>query len=161
MAHFLFGVYMARANARLEQMIRPAIEALGFELVGIEQVSQGRHSLLRIYIDHEDGIIVDQCADVSRQVSAVLDVEDPIHGEYTLEVSSPGIERPLFTLAQFAKFIGQRVDLRLHLPVEGRRHFKGELLAVEGDEISIELAEDESLTCTMDDIDKAKLIPKF
>jgi ribosome maturation factor RimP len=152
---------MARANARLEQMIRPAIEALGFELVGIEQVSQGRHSLLRIYIDHEDGIIVDQCADVSRQVSAVLDVEDPIHGEYTLEVSSPGIERPLFTLAQFAKFIGQRVDLRLHLPVEGRRHFKGELLAVEGDEISIELAEDESLTCTMDDIDKAKLIPKF
>lgn len=85
---------MARANARLEQMIRPAVDALGFELVGIEQLSQGRHSMLRIYIDHADGITVDHCAEVSRQVSAVLDVEDPIHGEYTLEVSSPGLERP-------------------------------------------------------------------
>ena len=161
MAHFLFGVDMARANARLEQMIRPAVEALGFELVGIEQVSQGRHSMLRIYIDHEDGIIVDQCAEVSRQVSAVLDVEDPIHGEYTLEVSSPGVERPLFTLEQFANFIGQRVDVRLHMPVEGRRHFKGELLSVEGDDITLELGDDESLTCSMDDIDKAKLIPNW
>lgn len=152
---------MARANARLEQMIRPAVDALGFELVGIEQLSQGRHSMLRIYIDHADGITVDHCAEVSRQVSAVLDVEDPIHGEYTLEVSSPGLERPIFTLAQFAQFIGQRVDVRLHMPVDGRRHFKGELTAVEDDEITLELSEDESLTCTMDDIDKAKLIPKL
>ncbi|MCW8826323.1 MAG: ribosome maturation factor RimP [Gammaproteobacteria bacterium] len=152
---------MARANARLEQMIKPAIDALGFELVGVEQLSQGRHSMLRIYIDHEDGITVDNCANVSRQVSAVLDVEDPIHGEYTLEVSSPGVERPLFTLEQFAKFIGQQVDVRLHMPVEGRRHFKGELLSVENDELTIELGEDESLTCSMDDIDRAKLIPKW
>lgn len=152
---------MARANARLEQMIKPAVDALGFELVGIEQLSQGRHSMLRIYIDHADGITVDNCAEVSRQVSAVLDVEDPIHGEYTLEVSSPGLERPIFTLAQFAQFIGQRVDVRLHMPVDGRRHFKGELTAVEDDEITLELSEDESLTCTMDDIDKAKLIPKL
>ncbi|MCW8888396.1 MAG: ribosome maturation factor RimP, partial [Gammaproteobacteria bacterium] len=107
------------------------------------------------------GITVDNCANVSRQVSAVLDVEDPIHGEYTLEVSSPGVERPLFTLEQFAKFIGQQVDVRLHMPVEGRRHFKGELLSVENDELTIELGEDESLTCSMDDIDRAKLIPKW
>ena len=152
---------MARANARIEQMIKPAIGALGFELVGVEHVPQGRHSMLRIYIDHQDGITPDNCAEVSRQVSAVLDVEDPIHGEYTLEVSSPGIERPLFTLEQCAKFIGQRVDVRLHLPVDGRRHFKGELITVEDDELTIELNDDESLTCTMDDIDKAKLIPKW
>jgi len=157
----LFEVAMARANARLEQMIRPAIEALGFELVGVEQVSQGRHSMLRIYIDHDEGITVDHCAEVSRQVGAIFDVEDPIHGEYTLEVSSPGVDRPLFTLEQFAKFIGQRVDVKLHLPIEGRRHFKGELLSVEGDELTIELGDEESLTCTMDDIDKAKLIPKW
>ncbi|MDH3353788.1 MAG: ribosome maturation factor RimP [Chromatiales bacterium] len=152
---------MARANARIEQMIKPAVEALGFELVGVEQLSQGRHSMLRIYIDHEDGITVEHCANVSRQVGAVFDVEDPIHGEYTLEVSSPGVERPLFTLEQVAKFIGQQVDIKLHTPVEGRRHFKGELVSVEGDEFTIELGDDESLTCTMDDIDKAKLIPKL
>ncbi len=152
---------MARANARIEEMVKPAVDALGFELVGVEHVPQGRHSMLRIYIDHEDGITADNCAEVSRQVSAVLDVEDPIHGAYTLEVSSPGVERPLFTLEQCAKFIGQRVDVRLHMPVDGRRHFKGELVAVEGDEITLELSDDESLTCTMDDIDKAKLIPKW
>ena len=152
---------MARANVRLEEMIKPAVDALGFEFVGIEHISQGRHSMLRIYIDHKDGITVDNCAEVSRQVSAVLDVEDPIHGEFTLEVSSPGIERPLFTLEQCSQFIGQQVDVKLHMPIEGRRHFKGELTAVEGDELTIELGDDESLTCTMDDINKAKLIPKW
>ncbi len=150
----------ASANRGLEQMIKPAIDALGFELVGIDQRSQGRHSMLRVYIDHADGITVDNCAEVSRQVSAVLDVEDPIHGEYTLEVSSPGIERPLFTLAQFAQFMGQRVDVRLHMPVGGRRHFKGDLIALEDDALTLELGEDEMLTCTMDEIDRAKLIPK-
>lgn len=152
---------MARANARLEEMIKPAVDALGFELVGIEHIAQGRHSMLRIYIDHEDGITPDNCAEVSRQVSAVLDVEDPIHGAFTLEVSSPGAERPLFTLEQCAKFIGQQVDVKLHMPVDGRRHFKGALVAVEGDELTIELSEDESLTCTMDDINKATLIPEW
>ncbi|NOR51170.1 MAG: ribosome maturation factor RimP [Gammaproteobacteria bacterium] len=152
---------MARANARIEEMIKPAVDALGFELIGIELIAQGRHSMLRIYIDHEDGITPDNCAEVSRQVSAVLDVEDPIHGAFTLEVSSPGVERPLFTLEQCAKYIGQQVDVKLHLPVDGRRHFKGVLIAVEGDELTVELSDDESLTCTMDDINKAKLIPEW
>ncbi len=152
---------MARANARIEEMIKPAVAALGFELVGIELIAQGRHSVVRIDIDHENGITADHCAEVSRQVSAVLDVEDPIHGAFTLEVSSPGAERPLFTLAQCAKFIGQQVDVKLHMPIEGRRHFKGTLMAVEGEELTLELTEDESLTCTMEDINKAKLIPEW
>ncbi|HEA25762.1 MAG TPA: ribosome maturation factor RimP [Ectothiorhodospiraceae bacterium] len=154
---------MARANARIEEMIKPAVDALGFEFVGVEHIAQGRHSMLRIYIDHEKGITADNCAEVSRQVSAVLDVEDPIHGAFTLEVSSPGAERPLFTLEQCAKFIGQQVDVKLHMPVDGRRHFKGKLVEVEieGEELTIEMSDDESLTCTMDDINKAKLIPEW
>ena len=91
--------------------------------------------MLRVYIDSENGVGVDDCAKVSRQVSGVLDVEDPISGEYTLEVSSPGMDRPLFKLSQYQDYIGHVVQLRLRMPFDGRRKFKGVLNGIEDEDI--------------------------
>ena len=110
---------MATKEQQMEAMLAPTVEALGFELWGLEYLSQGRHSLLRVYIEHDKGISVDDCAAVSEQVSAVLDVEDPITGEYTLEVSSPGMDRLLFKLEQFTAYIGEEIDIRLRSAFEG------------------------------------------
>jgi len=119
-----------KSIALLKDLIEPTIEALGVELWGIEHQSQGKFSTLRIYIDASEGIDIDDCEKVSRQVSAILDVEEPIGGEYTLEVSSPGLDRPLFTAEQFAKFNGNQVNLRTRTPIEGRRKFKGQIQEV-------------------------------
>ena len=151
---------MARANAQITAIIEPAVTALGFEMVGVEHIAQGRHSLLRVYIDHPDGIDVEDCADVSRQVSAVLDVEDPIKGEYTLEVSSPGLDRPLFSDEQFARFTGQLADLRLRVAQEGRRKFRGRMLGVEDGRLRIEV-DGVEYTVLLDNVDKAHLIHEW
>lgn len=116
---------MAWQVKNIEQLLAPSITALGFEMWGVLLLSQGRHSVLRVFIDSPDGITVDDCATVSRQLSAVLDVEDPIRGDYTLEVSSPGLDRPLFTPAQVERYCGQTVSVRLRQMVSGRRKFQG------------------------------------
>jgi ribosome maturation factor RimP len=129
----------------LQAIVDPAVRALGFELWGLEHLSQGRHSLLRIYIDSEQGVTVDDCAAVSRQVGAVLDVEEPIVGEYTLEVSSPGINRSLFHLDQYRRYLGEPLKLRLRAPFDGRRKFSGTLTGVEGEDVVLRIDEDEYL----------------
>ncbi|KTC43672.1 ribosome maturation protein RimP, partial [Pseudomonas putida] len=126
----------------------------------IEFSAQGRHSLLRVYIDKEGGVLVDDCAIVSRQLSGVLDVEDPITVEYTLEVSSPGMERPLFTIEQFAAYAGAQVKIKLRAPFEGRRNFQGLLHGVEDQDVVIRVDEHEFLL-PIDSIDKANIIPSF
>lgn len=151
---------MAQASDKLVAIIEPAVTALGFELVGVEYLPQGRHSLLRVYIDHEDGISVDDCGDVSQQVSAVLDVEDPIHGEYTLEISSPGLDRPLFTLAHFARFVDHLAEVRLHAPLNGRRKFKGRITRVEDDNVVLDV-DGEEQCLAVDNIDKAHLVHEW
>src|SRR5690554_4251416 len=103
---------MAAIEQVLQELVAPAVEALGFELWGLEYHSRNRQTLLRIFIDGPDGVTVDDCAAVSRQISAVMDVEDPIAGEYTLEVGSPGLDRPLYTLEQFQRYVGEPVKLR-------------------------------------------------
>ncbi len=145
---------------KLEELLRPGVEALGFELWGVEYQSHARRSMLRIYIDAEQGISVDDCAKVSHQVSGVLDVEDPITGEYTLEVSSPGMDRPLYHLEQYTKYIGSDVSIRLRIAFEGRRKFLGRLVAVEGDEVVIQLDGHEYLL-PFDQIDRAQIVPSF
>ena len=102
---------MTKQEQRLTELLSPTVEAAGFELLGCEFVPAGRHSTLRLFIDHPDGVTVDHCAVVSREVGAILDVEDPIQNEYNLEVSSPGLDRPLFTPAHFAKVVGQKVEV--------------------------------------------------
>lgn len=144
---------------QVHQLIEPAVTALGYELWGVELVSQGRHSTLRVYIESPDGISVDDCATVSHQVSGVLDVEDPIQSRYTLEVSSPGMDRPLFTLEQYRQYVGASIKLRLRVPFEGRRNFSGILTAVEGDDIVLHV-DDEEYVLPMESIDKANIVSK-
>jgi ribosome maturation factor RimP len=157
---FVSGENMGQANTQLEAIIEPAVSALGFELVGIEYLSQGRHSVLRVYIDHEDGINVDNCADVSRQVSAVLDVEDPIRGEYTLEVSSPGLDRPLFTAEHYQRYSGSLAEIRLRSPQDGRRKFKGRLHGVREEQVVIEV-DGQEYSLALDNIEKAHLVHEW
>ena len=150
---------MSTLEQKLTELISAPVEALGFELVGIEFV-RARQSTLRIYIDSENGINVDDCADVSHQVSAVLDVEDPITTAYTLEVSSPGMERPLFTAAHYARFIGEEVSLTLRMAVQNRRRWVGKIKAVEGETITVNVeGKDEAFA--LSNIQKANLVPQF
>ena len=148
---------MATREQQIEAMLAPTVEALGFELWGLEYLSQGRHTLLRIYIEHEDGISVDNCAAVSEQVSSVLDVEDPITGEYTLEVSSPGMDRLLFKLEQYPAYSGEMIELRLRSAFEGRRKFKGVLKGIEGEDVVVHVDDHEYLL-PFGDIDRAQLV---
>jgi ribosome maturation factor RimP len=144
----------------LTEMIEPVVTGMDFILWGIEYLPSGKFSTLRIYIDHENGIHVDQCAEVSRQVSAVLDVEDPISTNYTLEVSSPGMDRPLFSLEQYAAYIGEWVDIKLRYAFEGRRKFKGVLTGIEDGDVIVQVDSEEFLL-PVESIDKARLIPNF
>ena len=142
---------------QLNELLEPVVESLGFEFVGLEYLSGANPAVLRIYIDHEQGISVDDCADVSRQVSAVLDVEDPIASEYNLEVSSPGLDRPLFKASHYGLVIGERVKVQTKFPVDGRRKYTGTLL--NADENQIELQVDNTqVTLSINDIEKGKLI---
>ncbi|EKF75360.1 hypothetical protein A11A3_03349 [Alcanivorax hongdengensis A-11-3] len=135
------------------------VEDLGFELWGLEYL-QGRGAVLRLFIDHDDGITVDNCAAVSHEVSGVLDVEDPIPGEYNLEVSSPGMDRPLFHLAQFARYIGEDVQLKLLAPVAGKRKMTAAIVAVDGDTLVVTL-DGETLRVPYSQVDRARLQPRF
>lgn len=149
---------MRQESRNLRNLIEPVIVAMGYELVGIEFLAHGRNALLRIYIDKEDGISLEDCQRVSYQVSGVLDVEDPIPGRYTLEVSSPGLDRPLFTLEHFVRFTGRRVKVRLSSPLEGRRNFTGILHGIRAD--SVVLEEDGKEICLpLDRIEQARLVP--
>ncbi len=145
---------------QLSEIIAPAVEAVGFEFVGLEYKPAGKHSLLRIFIDSENGINVDDCAEVSQQVSAVMDVEDPINNEYRLEVSSPGADRPLFTLEHFIQFQGENVALKLKSAVNGRRKFKGKIVLVEENKINIEVDGD-NFNFEVHQIEQANLVPNW
>lgn len=152
---------MATKEETLKEMIAPVVEALGCEFWGLEYLSSGRSALLRIYIDRdEQGVTVEDCEKVSRQVSSLMDVEDPIRGEYTLEVSSPGLERPLYTLEQFQRYVGEEVAVKLRFPYEGRRKFKGRLNGVEGEDILL-VVEDHEYLFPVDSVEKANVVPRF
>ncbi|MBV1960095.1 MAG: ribosome maturation factor RimP [Thalassolituus sp.] len=150
---------MAR-DSQLIEMIAPVVESMGFIFWGLEYTPQGKQSILRIYIDHADGINVDHCASVSRQVSSVLDVEDPISQVYNLEVSSPGMDRPIFTMEQFVSLAGNIIDVRLRMAFDGRRNFKGRLVGVEQEDIVVHVDDNEYLL-PIELIDKAHVVPQF
>tara|TARA_R110000751_G_scaffold299348_1_gene410374 strand:+ start:311327 stop:311755 length:429 start_codon:yes stop_codon:yes gene_type:complete len=141
-------------------MLTAPVEALGFEMVGIEFVRAGVHSTMRVYIDHPDGISVDHCAEVSHQVSAVLDVEDPINTEYNLEVSSPGMERPLFKLQHYIDSIGEVVTLRLKMPMGDRRNFKGKLLSESDGMLTVQV-DNQEFVLAFANIEKGNVVPTF
>lgn len=151
---------MSKFDEKLTEMLTPPVEALGFELLGIEFVRAGKHSTLRVYIDSPNGITVDDCADVSHQVSAVLDVEDPISTEYNLEISSPGLDRPLFKEQHYQAVIGEIVSVRLRVPQGNRRNFKGEVVSVENGTLLINV-DGEEFGLVIGNIEKGNLVPGF
>jgi ribosome maturation factor RimP len=160
----------------LMRLLEPPIEALGFELIDIEFAREGRGGVLRIYIDrctdgdhcasgeHRAGgdqamITVDDCAAASHAVSRVLEIEDPIKGHYTLEVSSPGFDRILRKRAHFERFIGERIFAELKVPIEGRRRFVGVLKSVVGEAIVVEV-DGQAHELPLERIQKARLRPE-
>ena len=151
---------MSGKEVQLSQLLRPTVESLGYSLWGVELISPGKRPTVRLYIEAEAGVTVDDCARVSHQVSGVLDVEDPVKGEYTLEVSSPGVDRLLFDSHQYEPFIGELVDIRLRLPVEGRRRFKGTLTAVDSESVVISVDEQE-FTLPLRSVDRARAHPRL
>jgi ribosome maturation factor RimP len=149
---------MRQAPEHLVNLIEPIVEGLGYECVGIEYHAHRQHSLLRIYIDKDGGILLDDCSKVSHQLSGVLDVEDPISGNYQLEISSPGEDRPFFKLSQFERYVGSTVNLNLFAAVDKRKKICGEILAVEGDVVV--LREDEQIfRVPFPAMSKARLVP--
>ncbi len=157
---YLWSRVLSQLEQKLTQMLTPAAESLGFEMVGVEFVRAGKHSTVRIFIDHPEGISVDHCASVSQQASAILDVEDPINTEYNLEVSSPGMDRPLFTEAHYIACVGETVAVRLRMPINERRNFKGTMLSCENNNIVIEV-DGQSYTLAIMNIEKGNLVPVF
>ena len=128
-------------QTEVEQLLRPCVENLGYEFWGCQYLMHGRHALLRIFIDHARGIGIEDCEKVSRQISAVMDVEDPISGQYSLEVSSPGIPRPLFYWDQYQRYIGEQVDIKLSKPIAGQRKFSGTIISADEQHLKLDLIE--------------------
>ena len=142
----------------LAATLEPTVERLGYELIDLELRLAGQDGLIRLYIDNADGIGLDDCEKVSRAVSALLDVEDPVPGNYNLEVSSPGLDRKLTKSKHFQRFIGHMVNVKLRMPLDGRRRFRGELLSQDEENIVVEVdGQSYSLPLTM--IDTARLVP--
>jgi ribosome maturation factor RimP len=149
------GITLSAKLKQLEELLRPIVEGLGYEFWGIEFRSQGHHSLLRIFIDDaENGIGIEDCEKVSRQASGVMDVEDPIQTEYTLEVSSPGMDRPLFRLEQYEAFAGHQVQIKL------RMAFEGLIKGIEGEDVVV-VVDDHEYLLPFDSIEKANIVPVF
>ena len=147
-------------SAQLRSLIEPVVTGMGFELWGVEYLTQGRYSVLKIFIDSENGIDVDDCASVSRQVGSLLDVEEPLRGQYTLEVSSPGMDRRLFTFEQFDLMKGFQVKLKLNKPFDGKKRFTGLLVGTEDKEIVLRVGEEETLF-PYELIDRANVVPEI
>ena len=145
---------------RIEEIVETGASALGYELVAVEYLPQRKNSLLRVYIDSPNGITLDDCEKVSRQISALLDVEDPIKGHYMLEVSSPGVERPLVKPEHFEKFCGERVKVTTYGMHLGRKRFTGQLTHVTELGIVVEV-DGEAYDLPFDDINTAKLSPEW
>ena len=147
-------------------LLAPTVRALGLDLLGAEYLPAPGAAVLRLYIDvpeteaGERNVGIEDCERVSREVSAQLDVEDPISGHYTLEVSSPGLERPLFGAAQFARFAGETAKVALKLPQDGRRRLQGKILHVDGNDVAFDVDGNE-LVVAVDNIDKARLVPDW
>ena len=169
---------MADKATDISNLLSPTVQALGLELLGVEYLPSPGGATLRLYIDipNVDGgdvasdsetprmVGIEDCEAVSREVSAQLDVEDPISGNYTLEVSSPGVDRPLFTPEQFARFLGEEVKIGLKLPQDGRRRLQGRIAVIDGERIDLEIEakpESQRVSVAFDNIEKARLVPDW
>ncbi len=151
---------MNRRERELEQLLAPTVRGLGCEMWGIEYFPTGRPPMLRVYIDAPAGVTVDDCERISHQLSGVLEVEEPIRSDYTLEVSSPGLDRVLFKPEQYEAYLGEDVDVRLKFPFEGMRKVVGRLTAATASEVVVE-ADGAALAVPVDQIRRARIVPRF
>jgi len=151
---------MSGSRADLRRLLEPGVSAMGFELVDVELAGSHHNPTLRVYIDSPAGVTVDNCADVSRQLSALLDVEDPLPGHYTLEVSSPGLDRPLVKPDDFRRFVGETIKVKMHEPILGRKNFAGRLVEVATDHVVVEV-DKEHYDLTFEGMERARLVPRF
>jgi len=142
----------------LAKLLEPTIERLGYELSDLEVKLGGRGGMVRIFIDHPDGISLDDCEKVSLAVSALLDVEDPLPGQYNLEVSSPGLDRKLTKVEHFHRFTGETLKVSMRFPIEGRKRFRGTLVSSDDENIVVEV-DGEPYSLPMATIDTARLVP--
>jgi ribosome maturation factor RimP len=152
---------MTRKERELEALLEPTVEGLGCRIWGIEYLGSGKRGMLRIYIDSDAGVTVDDCERVSKQVSSVLDVEDAVRERYTLEVSSPGLDRVLFKPQQYADSVGETVDVRLNFPLEGRRRFVGRLNGMDDGEIAVQVDGEEEVVIPLEHVQRARVVPEF
>ena len=158
---FYCGGKMRSAPEKLVRLLRAEIELLGYELVAVELTGQGKGGmLLRVYIDHDEGINLDDCVQVSHQLSGVLDVEDPIRENYRLEVSSPGLDRPLVEEAHFQRFTGHKARIKMRSKIANRHRFTGVLQGVEEHRVLLE-DDGELYRLPLDEIETARLVPEF
>ena len=152
---------MQKSPKAIEELVRGVVEPMGYELVGVQYLTgQPGGNVLRVYIDREGGVQLDDCTAVSHQLSGVLDVEDPIPGNYNLEISSPGLDRPLFEPAHYQRYVGEQVNIRLDPSIGGRRKYKGRLLGIEGRTVQVEV-DGEVYSLDLDDIRDARLVPQI
>lgn len=147
-------------GAELARLLEPTVEGLGYELADLELRIGGKSGVVRIFIDRPEGVGLEDCEVVSRQVSALLDVEDPVPGHYVLEVSSPGLDRKLTKPAHFRRFVGEEVRVQMRFPIEGRRRFRGKLLSAGEKTIDVEV-DGVSHSLPMATIDSARLVPSL
>ena len=151
---------MNRRARDIEQLIEPTVGAMGYELWGIDSNGNGAHEKLCVYIDSDSGIAVDDCEAVSRQLSGLLDVDDSFRDSYTLEVSSPGLDRILFRDEHFLMSIGELLDVRLEVPLDGHRRVEGLLVGVEDGELVVTVDDDEYLI-PLEQVRRARVVPQF
>jgi ribosome maturation factor RimP len=149
-----------RTRAELRKLLEPGVAATGFDLVEVELAGSHHHPTLRVYIDSPAGVNVDDCARVSRQLSALLDVEDPLPGHYTLEVSSPGLDRPLVKPEDFMRYVGETIKIKMQQPMLGRRNFSGRLVDVTADHVVIEV-DKERFDLMFEGMERARLVPRL
>lgn len=155
---FVFGEAEQEVRDDLTALLEPVVSAMGYELICVERMDSGQGQLLRLYIDAESGIGLEDCARVSHQVSGVLDVENPIAGEYVLEVSSPGDDRPLVKPEHFERAIGERIRVRMAVPINGRKNFVGVLKALADGQIELDV-DGQVWSLAIAEIDRARLAP--
>ena len=151
---------MRREQTHLWELFEPVVNGMGFDLIEIEHFPNPKHGVLRLYIDKEGGVTVDDCSAVSHQISALIDVEEPIRGQFNLEISSPGLDRPLRRLQDFQRFTGSMVKLKTMMPLDGQRNFKGRMLEV-NEEVLVLETDTEEISLPMNAIEKARIVPEY
>lgn len=147
-------------RTELQDLLEPGAEALGFEVLAVEMTGSPGQSVVRVYIDGPEGVTVDDCARASHQFSAILDVEDPIPGQYTLEVSSPGLDRPLTKARHFQAVVGQQIRVKTDVALEGRKRFRGRLQCADSDSLEM-LVDGETYRIPLSRVAKARLVPEY